>query len=211
MILTKHRLVRHLTHTLHMSNSNNKKATEVDKNENDRARNLCTISFLGSSESEVRLIRHLKHVKAKTGLEIKTQILKAALTLNDLYAVGDNPESTRAELEDAMLIFLIELTSHLSRGLSYCQNHTHKIESPNGWKQFCLIANSVFPTGSIELKNNEGSDDLDRLSTIVPKSSDLTEHEEQNKEDGEDNYAYLSDDDYLAMIDDRIVNPVVKD
>ena len=103
----------------------------------------------------------------------------------------------------------------MSRGLSYGQNHKYNIESPpNGWKQFCLIANSVFPTGSIELKNNGGSDDLDRLSTIVPKSSDLTEHEEQNKEDGEDgedNYAHLSNDDYLAMIDDRIVNPVVKD
>ena len=208
MILTKHRLVRHLTHTLHMSDSNNKKAT-------NRAKHLCTISFLGSSESEVRLIKQLKHVKKRTGVEIKAQILRAALILNDLYAVGDNPESTRAEFEDAMANFLIELTSHLSRGLSYGQNHKYNIESPpNGWKQFCLIANSVFPAGSIELKNNGGSDDLDRLSTIVPKSSDLTEHEEQNKEDGEDgedNYAHLSNDDYLAMIDDRIVNPVVKD
>ena len=197
-----------------MSNSNNKKATEVDKNESDRARNLCTISFLGSSESEVRLIRHLKHVKAKTGLEIKTQILKAALTLNDLYAVGDNPESTRAELEDAMLIFLIELTSHLSRGLSYCQNHTHKIESPNGWKQFCLIANSVFPTGSIELKNNGGSDD--RSSKIVPiddlsKSQGLTQDEDEDEdEEDEDEYEQMSDEEYLAATADRVNIPTIR-
>ena len=198
-----------------MSNSNNKKATEVDKNESDRARNLCTISFLGSSESEVRLIRHLKHVKAKTGLEIKTQILKAALTLNDLYAVGDNPESTRAELEDAMLIFLIELTSHLSRGLSYCQNHTHKIESPNGWKQFCLIANSVFPTGSIELKNNGGSDDLGRSSKIVPiddlsKSQGLTEDEDEDEEQDEDEYGGMTDEEYLAATADRVTIPIIR-
>ena len=194
-----------------MSNSNNKKATEVDKNESDRARNLCTISFLGSSESEVRLIRHLKHVKAKTGLEIKTQILKAALTLTDLYAVGDNPESTRAEVEDAMLNFLIELTSHLSRGLSYCQNHKYNIESPHSWKQFCLIANSVFPTGSLtELKSNGGSDD--RSSKIVPiddlsKSQGLTQDED---EEDEDEYEQMSDEEYLAATADRVNIPTIR-
>ena len=190
----------------------NKKAEDKNQNQTNRARNLLTVSFLGSSDSEVRLIRHLKHVKRKTGVEIKPQILKAVSTLSNLYVVGEDPATTRPELEDAMANFLIELTVHLSRGLSYCQNHKFKLESPpNGWKQFIGIANSVFYTGSIELKNNEGSDDLDRLSTIVPKSSDLIEHEEHNKEDEDgDNYANLSDDEYLAMMNDRIVNPVVK-
>ena len=122
-----------------MSDTNNKKAT-------NRAKHLCTISFLGSSESEIRLIKQLKHVKKITGVEIKAQILRAALILNDLYAVGDNPESTRAEFEDAMANFLIELTSHLSRGLSYGQNHKYNIESPpNGWKQFCKPGHRFAP------------------------------------------------------------------
>ena len=198
-----------------MSNSNNKKATETDKIESNRAKNLLTISFLGSSESEVRLVRHLKHVKAKTGLEIKVQILRAALILNDLYAVGDNPESTRAEFEDAMLNFLIELTSHLSRGLNYCKNHTYNIElPPNGWQQFCLIADSIFPTGSLtELKNNKGSDDLGKSSTIVPiidnlsKSQGLTEDEDEEQD--EDEYGGMTDDEYLAATADRVTIPII--
>ena len=78
MILTKHRLVRHLTHTLHMSDTNNKKAT-------NRAKHLCTISFLGSSESEIRLIKQLKHVKKTTGVEIKAQILRGRLESINKY------------------------------------------------------------------------------------------------------------------------------
>lgn len=215
MILAKRKLVRHLTHTLHMSDSNKKKATEADKIESNRAKHLLTISFLGSSDLEIRLIKHLKHVKQKTGVEIKAQILRAALTLNDLYAVGDNPESTRAEFEDAMANFLIELTSHLSRGLSYGKNHKYNVESPpNGWKQFCLIADSIFSTGSIELKNNGGSDDLDRSSKIVPIIDDLSKSqgltEDEDEEQDEDEYGGMNDEEYLAATADRVTIPIIR-
>ena len=128
-----------------------------------RSKNLATITFVASSETEVRTIAHLKKIKDKSGVEIKAQILRAVTSLTDLYSIGDDPNCTKQDLEDAMVDFMIDLTSHLNRGLSYAKHHKHQIDvPPKSWTQFCQIADSIFPG------------DLSKSPAIVPIIDDLS-------------------------------------
>ena len=155
----------HVKHTLKMTQK--------------RSKNLATITFVASSETEVRTIAHLKKVKDKTGVEIKSQILKSVTSLTDLYSIGDDPNCTRQDFEDATVNFLIDLTTQINRGLSYAKNHKHQIDvPPKSWTQFCQMADSIFP----------GSDDLGRSPVTVPIIGDLPKSQDsvQQKKDDDD-------------------------
>lgn len=132
-----------------------------------RSKNLATITFVASSETEVRTIAHLKKIKDKSGVEIKAQILRAVTSLTDLYSIGDDPNCTKQDLEDAMVDFMIDLTSHLNRGLSYAKHHKHQIDvPPKSWTQFCQIADSIFP-GDLS-KSPAPSPSIPKSPTIAP-------------------------------------------
>ena len=163
----------HVKHTLKMTQK--------------RSKNLATITFVASNETEVRTIAYLKKVKNKTGAEIKSQILKSVTSLTDLYSIGDDPNCTRQDFEDATVNFLIDLTTQINRGLSYAKNHKHQIDvPPKSWTQFCQMADSIFP----------GSDDLGRSPVTVPIIGDLPKSQDsvQQKEDDDDD----DDDDELV-------------
>ena len=189
----------HVTHVLKMT----------DKKQINRAKNLATISFVGSSDDEVRTIAHLKHVKQKTGLEIKAQILRAVASLTDLYSIGDDPNCTRGQFEDATVNFIIDLTSQLNRGLSYAKNHKYQIElPPKSWTQFCQIADSIFreDLGRPSLKTE--SEDLSKSPLKIVKQ-EQSEKEDEKDED-ESDLSNLSDEDYLIVMQSRIDNPKIK-
>jgi hypothetical protein len=178
----------------------------TEKKQN-RAKNLATITFVASNEMEVRTIAHLKKVKDKSGVEIKAQILRAVTSLTGLYSIGDDPNCTRREFEDATVNFIIDLTTHLNRGLSYAKNHKHQIQlPPSSWTQFCQIADSIFPGGS---------DDLGGKSTIVPiigdlpKSQDLIVKQDEDEDEDED-YSDLSNEEYMALMQSKTITPQVK-
>jgi hypothetical protein len=169
----------------------------TEKKQN-RAKNLATITFVASNEMEVRTIAHLKKVKDKSGVEIKAQILRAVTSLTGLYSI---------EFEDATVNFIIDLTTHLNRGLSYAKNHKHQIQlPPSSWTQFCQIADSIFPGGS---------DDLGGKSTIVPiigdlpKSQDLIVKQDEDEDEDED-YSDLSNEEYMALMQSKTITPQVK-
>ena len=143
----------HVKHTLKMTQK--------------RSKNLATITFVASNETEVRTIAYLKKVKNKTGAEIKSQILKSVTSLTDLYSIGDDPNCTRQDFEDATVNFLIDLTTQINRGLSYAKNHKHQIDvPPKSWTQFCQMADSIFP-GDL-FKSPAPSPSIPKSPTIAP-------------------------------------------
>ena len=89
----------------------------------ERAKNLITISMLESIAVERRLVAYLRAEKDETGVEIKAQIIRAAKAFYDVYAIGENQSSTKAEFEQALLDCSLELSSHLSRIELYGKNH----------------------------------------------------------------------------------------
>jgi len=166
----------------------------TEKKQN-RAKNLATVTFVASNETEVRTIAHLKKVKDKTGVEIKSQILRAVTSLTDLYSIGDDPNCTCQDFEDATVNFLIDLITQINRGLSYAKNHKHQIDvPPKSWTQFCQIADSIFP-GS--------DDDLGRSPITVPIIGDLPKSQDsvvkQKKDEDEDDDDDDDDDEPVCV------------
>jgi hypothetical protein len=121
-----------------------------------RRKSLIRIDFSQNSPLEARLIDYLKNTKEKSGEEVKSQILKAISAFYDVYAIGENPESTSEEIEDAMTNCFIELSGHMSRVAAYGKTR-HGINSPpESWKQFGLIlADSIAPTYSPAVQHQQ--------------------------------------------------------
>jgi hypothetical protein len=138
-----------------------------------RSKYSITISFSETSPIEVRLIKYLKIIKEKSGEEVKSQIIKAMMAFYDVYAIGENPDSTSEEIEDAMTNCFIELSGHMSRVAAYGKTR-HGINSPpESWKQFGLILNnSIAPSYSPAVQHQQPTRSND--SAIPTVSSEAT-------------------------------------
>jgi len=170
------------------------------------------IQFLETNPSEKRIIEHLKNVKEESGEEIKAQILRAITAFYDVYAIGNNPDSTKADLEMAMLRCWNLLSTHLGEVALYGKNHKYNVSL--SYPHFALIdsmALSHFPAVTreptiAESAPNVSQQEPDRNHTVttVEEKKEVEEIDEDddddddNDEDDDDPYAGMSDEEYLA-------------
>jgi len=179
--------------------------------ENNRAKNVTTISFLESNSSDRRLVNYLRKVKEESGEEIKTQIAKAAMALYDVYAIGEDPDSTQADLEMAMLRCWNLLSTHLGEVALYGKNHKHNVSlSYPHFASIDSMALSHFPAVTSQPPIAESvpsvSQEPDR-QTIVEEKKEI---DEDDDDDDDDPYAGMSDEEYLAATAHLSYSPEAK-
>ena len=160
------------------------------------------IQFIDSNPSDRRLIKHLESVKEQTGEDIKSQISKAALALYDVYAIGNNPDSTKADLEMGMLRCWNVLSTHLGEVALYGKNHQHNVSL--SYPHVALIdsisltyvpaVTSQVAQTIAEVTPNNSRDPIEFAPTTEAKK----ESEEEEEDDDDDPYAGMSKEEYLA-------------
>jgi hypothetical protein len=119
----------------------------------DRTKSLINISFLESNPQEARIASYLKVVKETVGIEVKPQIMRAVTAFFDTYAIGEDPNSSPEQIEEAFVNSLNSLSSELSNLDAYCRIR-HGIDlSPNTWKRFGLVSPGTIFFNEIRLED----------------------------------------------------------
>ena len=91
---------------------------------------------------------YLQRVKEYSGKEIKTQILEAMILCFDADSIGEDPNSSFAELEESLVRSMNLLSAKMSQLANYYRTK-HGIElTTDTWQRFGLIP----PTQSIPIK-----------------------------------------------------------
>ena len=179
-------------------------------------KNVTTVGFLDSNPSDKRIIEHLRKVKEASGDEIKTQISKAVIAFYDVYAIGDNPDTTQEEFEKVLQDCWIELSSHISRVALYAKNHKYNVNLSYPYLALIdpitasqnLTALVTSQLASTELASIDGVDgkplsksseshDEDQDYPIVASVEAKKEDIDDDDDDDDDEYAGMSDEEYL--------------
>jgi hypothetical protein len=119
----------------------------------DRTKSVINISFLESNPQEARIANYLKVVKETVGIEVKPQIIRAVTAFFDTYAIGEDPNSSPEQVEEAFVNALNSLSSELSNLDAYCRIR-HGIDlAPNTWKRFGLLSPGTIFFNDINLED----------------------------------------------------------
>jgi hypothetical protein len=120
----------------------------------DRTKSLINISFLESNPQEARIASYLKFVRESVGIEVKPQIMRAVTAFFDTYAIGEDPNSSPQQVEEAFINSLNALSSELSNLDAYCRIR-HGIDiAPSTWKRFGLLSPGTIFFHDASLRNS---------------------------------------------------------
>ena len=113
-----------------------------------RAKNLVTVGLLESNPAEARFAEILRDEKLSSGMDIKPQVFGMIKSYLDPVAVGQNPDSTKADIEEALIRSLNTLASQMSWLATYCRTK-HGIElTSESWQRFGLLFSPIAQVGT---------------------------------------------------------------
>jgi hypothetical protein len=105
----------------------------------NRAKKIVSVNFVESNPMEVRLAGYLKAARDKTGEEVKERVMMATGSFFNPIAIGEDPNSSTEDIEEALINSLINLSGQMSRLISYCGNKHGIHLSSESWRLLGLM------------------------------------------------------------------------